>query len=102
MGTPDPTTVNLGVYDTRQGLWNPDYGNLDEPDGWAFLPTDGAFLTRQVMAAGTYWMMWRPRGRNRPHRRQLGILASKAIIETVRAQTQVNADVRSGDLRTRR
>lgn len=25
---------HLDVYDTRTGLWNPDHGDIEIPDGW--------------------------------------------------------------------
>ena len=54
MGSPDLTTANLDVYDTRDGLWNPEHGNLEQPQGWDFLPTGDAFVTRRVKAVGVY------------------------------------------------
>jgi len=95
VGSAEPITLNLDVYDTREGLWNPEYGDLDLPDGWEFLPTGDAFITRQVKAGGRYWVLWRPRGRNRPHRRLLGLLAPKAVTEAAQAQAQASAETRT-------
>ena len=95
MGTPEPISLNLDVYDTREGLWNPEYADLELPDGWEFLATGDACITRQVKAQGRYWVLWRPRGRNRPHRRLLGLLAPKAVIEAAQAQAQVSAEART-------
>jgi hypothetical protein len=89
----DVLALNLDVYDTKEGLWNPEHGPLEEPPGWEFLPTGDAFVTRRVKAAGVYWNLWRPRGRNRPHRRKLGLLApitaiDSALTEALRTNDQ--------------
>jgi hypothetical protein len=39
-----------------------------------------------VKAAGIFWVAWRPRGKNRPHRRRLGIWAPKTAIEEAWAE----------------
>ena len=59
MGDQDPSTMNLDVYDTKEGLWDPVSGALDQPEGWEFLPSGDAFVTRRVKAAGVYWKLWR-------------------------------------------
>jgi hypothetical protein len=82
----DPTQLHLDVYMTREGPWNPEHGDIEIPDDWDFLPSGDAFVTRRVKAAGTYWVAWRPRGRNRAHRRRLGLWAPKAVIGEAWAQ----------------
>lgn len=82
----DLTRLHLDVYDTREGPWNPEHGELEIPDGWDFLAAGDAFVTRSVKAAGTYWVAWRPRGRNRQHRRRLGLWAPRVAIEQARAK----------------
>jgi hypothetical protein len=84
----DVRALNLDVYDTREGLWNPEQGSLELPDGWEFLPAGDTFVTRRVKSAGVYWNAWRPRGRNRPHRRKLGLFAPSAEIERARAEAE--------------
>jgi hypothetical protein len=96
VGDQDPSKLNLDVYDTKEGLWNPEAGALVQPDGWEFLPSGDAFVTRRVKAAGTYWKLWRPRGRNRPHRRLLGLLAPKTAIEAALAEAASTEATRSG------
>ncbi|MGD9792291.1 MAG: DUF2293 domain-containing protein [Acidimicrobiia bacterium] len=76
--------LNLDVYDTRNGLWHPEHGELELPGGWEFLPSGDAFVTRQVKNGGVYWVLWRPRGR-REHRRKLGLLAPTETIGAARA-----------------
>ena len=76
----DVAGLNLDVYDTREGLWNPEHGSVELPDGWEFLPAGDTFVTRKVKSVGVYWIAWRPRGRNRPHRRKLGLFAPAAVI----------------------
>lgn len=91
---PDLTTEHLDVYDTRTGPWNPEHGPIEIPDDWDLLPTGDAFVTRQVKAAGPYWNAWKPRNRNRRHRRRLGLwapagtiaAAQKAAAETEQAR----------------
>ncbi len=78
--------LNLDVYSTKAGLWNPDHGDVDLPEGWEFLAAGDAFVTRTVKAAGVYWVAWRPRARNRPHRRRLGLWAPKTAIEAAEAR----------------
>jgi len=82
----DLTRLHLDVYDTREGPWNPEHGDLEIPDDWDFLAAGDAFVTRTVKAAGTYWVAWRPRGRNRQHRRRLGLWAPRVAIEQARAK----------------
>jgi hypothetical protein len=53
-------TAHLDVYDTRDGPWNPEHGDLEIPEDWEFLPAGDAFVTRQVKAAGAYWTAWSP------------------------------------------
>jgi hypothetical protein len=76
----------LDVYMTREGPWNPEHGDIEIPEDWDFLPSGGAFVTRRVKAAGTFWVAWRPRGKNRPHRRRLGLWAPKTAIEEAWAE----------------
>ncbi len=82
----DLTKLQFDVYMTRKGPWNPDHGEVEIPDDWEFLPSGDAFVTRRVKAAGMFWVAWRPRGRNRPHRRRLGLWAPKETIETAEAE----------------
>ena len=44
----DVLALNLDVYDTKEGLWNPEHGPLEEPSGWEFLPTGDAFVPYAV------------------------------------------------------
>jgi hypothetical protein len=80
--------LNLDVYDTKDGLWNPEHGSVALPADWEFLPSGDAFVTRRVKAAGTYWIAWRPRGRNRLHRHKLGLFAPTAAINDARAEAE--------------
>jgi hypothetical protein len=99
MEEPDLMTVHLDVYDTRDGPWNPEHGDLEIPEDWEFLPAGDAFLTRQVKAAGVYWMAWKPRSRNRPHRRRLGLWAPT---EAVTAARRAAAETEQARLLSRR
>jgi uncharacterized protein DUF2293 len=93
---PELTAVQLDVYDSREGgVWHPEHGVLQEPEGWEFLPTGDAFVTRRVKAAGVFWSLWKPRDRNHRHRRLLGILAPADTIAQARAQAADTAEKRS-------
>ena len=81
----DLRTQHLDVYDTRDGPWNPDHGDIDIPEDWELLPAGDAFVTRTVKAAGVYWVAWKPRTRQRPHRRLIGLWAPRGAIEAARA-----------------
>ena len=67
----------------------------DQPEAWEFLPGGDAFVTRRVKAVGTHWKLWRPRGRNRLHRRLLSILAPKAVVEAAQAAAADSVGARS-------
>lgn len=76
----------LDVYMTREGPWNPEHGDIEIPEEWDFLPSGDAFVTRRVKTTGIFWVAWRPRGKNRPHRRRLGLWAPKGAIEKAWAE----------------
>jgi len=73
----DPDRLNLDVYDTKNGLWCPEHGDLELPQGWEFLAAGDNFVTRRMKASGVYWTLWQPRGRHRAHRRKIGVLAPR-------------------------
>lgn len=87
--------LHLDVYDTRNGPWNPEHGDLEIPEDWEFLPTGDAFLTRTVKAAGTYWLCWQPRSRHRAHRRLLGLWAPAEAIRAAEEQAKATAEKRA-------
>lgn len=91
----DPASENLDVYDTKAGWWNPDLGELDVPDGWEFLASGDAFVTRRVKAAGLHWSAWKPKSRRGGHRRRLGLLAPAAAIDAARNAAVETADQRA-------
>jgi len=86
---------HLDVYATKDGPWNPDHGELEVPADWEFLPSGDAFLTRAVKSAGVYWLSWQPRGRNRQHRRLLGLWAPNDAIAAAQAQAEETAERRA-------
>ncbi len=92
MNDVDLSELHLDVYDRGSGPWNPEHGEIDIPADWEFLPSGDAFVTRTVKAAGKYWVAWRPRSRNRPHRRLEGLWApAEAIAAAWRAADQTEA-----------
>jgi hypothetical protein len=99
MGDEELTSLHLDVYDTKQGPWNPEHGEIEVPTDWEFLPSGDAFVTRTVKAAGLYWLAWRPRGKNRPHRRLLGLWAPRSAVEAARARAAETAETRRRERR---
>lgn len=95
MSDTDLTRLHLDVYMTRDGRWNPDHGDIEIPDDWDYLQSGDAFVTRRVKAAGVFWVAWRPRGRNRPRRRRLGLWALREAIETAQAQAAATEEQRA-------
>jgi Uncharacterized conserved protein (DUF2293) len=91
----DIAALQLDIYDTRQGWWSPGHGDLEIPDGWEYLPAGDAFLTRTVKAAGVYWLCWRPRSRNSPHRRLQGLWAPAAAIRAAEDRAKQTAAKRA-------
>ena len=91
----DPRDEHLDVYDTRTGLWNPVYGELEIPADWDFLVAGDAFVTRRVKAAGLYWLAWAPRTRSRRHRRAIGLWAPKDAIKAAQAAAQETEQTRA-------
>jgi hypothetical protein len=91
----DLTQLHLDVYDTRSGPWNPEYGAIEIPDGWDFLPSGDAFVTRHVTAAGRYWLAWKPRDRGRGHRRRIGLWAPTEAIVAANAAAEQTSEARA-------
>lgn len=89
------TDQRLDVYDTRNGPWNPEHGDIEIAEDWEFLPTGDAFVTRTVKAAGRYWLPWQPRSRHRPHRRLLGLWAPAEAIRAAEARAEQTAGKRA-------
>jgi hypothetical protein len=91
----DIRDLNLDVYDTKAGWWNPDQGELEIPEDWEFLPQGDPYLTRTVKAAGTWWHAWLPRRRGRPHRRSVGLWAPASAITAANEKAAATADARA-------
>jgi hypothetical protein len=91
----DLRAQHLDVYDTREGPWTPDHGDVEVPDGWEFLASGDAFITRTVKAAGRYWLCWQPRSRHRAHRRLLGLWAPEEAITAARQRAEETAERRA-------
>jgi hypothetical protein len=91
----DIAAMCLDVYETQDGLWNPDHGDVEVPPGWEFLASGDAFMTRRVKAGGRYWMAWLPRTRSRQHRRLVGLWAPSATIDEARVAAEQSATERA-------
>lgn len=86
---------HIDVYDTKRGWWNPEYGELEIPEGWDFLPQGDAFLTRAVKAKGEWWRAWLPRTRSRRHRRSIGLWVPADAITAARQAAADTAQARA-------
>lgn len=91
----DVSALVLDVYDSRDGWWNPEHGDVELPAEWAFLPTGDAFVTRRVKAAGLFWPAWAPRTRGRRHRRLLGLWAPASTIAAAQRSAAETEAVRA-------
>jgi hypothetical protein len=85
----------LDVYESRTGWWHPEHGEVVPPEGWEFLPSGDAFVTRTVKAAGVFWLAWAPRSRSRQHRRLLGLWAPAATIIAAQQAAEDTAAARA-------
>lgn len=92
---PDLPAQQLDVYESRDGWWNPDHGDVEVPTGWALLPSGDAFVTRTVKATGVYWLAWQPRSRSRRHRRLIGLLAPEPTITAAEQAAAATAAARA-------
>ena len=73
----------LWVYPPRKeadNWWCRQYGNIEIPEEWEFLPPGDAFVTRQVKLMGPHWVA---KKRAKGYTRTLGIWAPKQNIEAV-------------------
>lgn len=94
---PDLAGLQLEVYASREGgVWHPEHGALEAPEGWELLPAGDAFVTRRVKAAGLYWSLWYPRDRGHRHRRLVGLLAPAVAITQARAKAVETEERRAG------
>jgi hypothetical protein len=91
----DLTELHLDVYDTRDGPWTPEHGDVEIPADWELLPPGDAFVTRTVKAAGRYWLCWQPRGRHRDRRRLLGLWAPAESIRAAEQRAKQTAEKRA-------
>ena len=92
---PDLASLQLDVYESRDGWWNPEHDVVVPPQDWEFLATGQAFVTRSVKAAGVFWLAWAPRSRTRKHRRLLGLWAPAAAIASAQRSEAETAAARA-------
>jgi len=91
----DLASLQLDVYESRDGWWNPERDVVVRPDDWEFLATGQAFVTRSVKAAGVFWLAWAPRSRTRQHRRLLGLWAPAVAIQSAQRAEEDTASARA-------
>ena len=91
----DLASLQLDVYESRDGWWNPERDVVVPPDDWVFLATGQAFVTRSVKAAGVFWLAWAPRSRTRQHRRLLGLWAPAVAIQSAQRAEANTASARA-------
>lgn len=81
----------LRVYPSRtidEGWWSPEYGDIEAPRGWEFLPAGDAFVTREVKRRGPCWVVVRAR---EGYTQTLGLLAPRTSIQAARAEAEETA-----------
>lgn len=71
-------TVVWNSKENEDMFWNPELGELKEPDGWDFLPSGDQFLTRTVKKLGPYWVLLR---KIKKYTITVGILCPSTSIE---------------------
>lgn len=61
--------------------WCPEYGDIEIPPDWGFVPTGDAFLTRTLKRLGKYWVLLR---RKDKYTITLGLLCATGNIDTAK------------------
>lgn len=59
-----------------EGYWNPERGNVSLPDGWVFVPSGDAFVTREVKK-GPHWVLLKQR---KGYTATLGVFCPETIL----------------------
>ena len=80
----DHSDEALRVYDSHTldgGFWHPAHGDLMGPQGWEFLPSGDAFITRQVKLLGPHWIVLKKR---KEFTQAIGLMAPSANVEKAR------------------
>ena len=91
MNSTEKKKEEILVWNSKENedkFWNPELGELDEPQGWDFLPSGDIFLTRTVKKIGPYWVLLR---RMKKYTITVGILCPTESIEKakkIREETQ--------------
>ena len=81
MNSTEKKKEEILVWNSKENedkFWNPELGELDEPEGWDFLPSGDIFLTRTVKKIGPYWVLLR---RMKKYTITVGLLCPTASIE---------------------
>ncbi|MBI4288078.1 MAG: DUF2293 domain-containing protein [Chloroflexi bacterium] len=74
----------LWVYSSRTpdgGWWHPKYGDVKGPEGWEWLPSGDAYITRQVKQLGLHWVVVKKR---KEFTQAIGLLAPADNIQQAR------------------
>jgi hypothetical protein len=87
----------LVVYRARDGeqgeLWANDFGSLQVPEGWEFLPRGDAFITRHAKM-GPHWVLKGKYNKKGGYRPVVGVFAPTVAIEAARATAEATKDRR--------
>jgi len=85
----DPAKQVLVIYRSRDDedgdFWTPQYGSVNIPDNWEFLPRGSAFITRQVKK-GPHWVLKGRYNRKGGYRPVKGVYASHSAIRKAQAE----------------
>ncbi|MDE1821901.1 MAG: DUF2293 domain-containing protein [Euryarchaeota archaeon] len=66
----------------REGYWNPEYGEVELPEGWVFLPSGDAFVTRQAKK-GPHWVLLK---RRKGYTATLGVFCPEESVQQAEAK----------------
>ncbi len=66
----------------REGYWNPEYGEVELPEGWIFLPSGDAFITRQAKK-GPHWVLLK---RRKGYTATLGVFCPQDRVQQAEAR----------------
>jgi len=83
----DPAEQVLVIYRSRDNedgnFWTPQYGSVNVPEGWEFLPRGNTFITRQVKK-GPHWILKGRYNRKGGYRPVKGVYAPFSAIKAAR------------------
>ncbi|MDE1822524.1 MAG: DUF2293 domain-containing protein [Euryarchaeota archaeon] len=80
----------------REGYRSPEYGEVEVPKGWVFLPSGDAFVTRQTKM-GLHWVLLK---RRKGYTATLGILCPEESVQQAKAKAAQTQGAREAQRET--